>query len=166
MAEKDQLPFLKENIQLGCVSEDCPQKKSILREVEKLGSDHRSQVLQGHDASRKKFGKERVHRRVSCKNVYLRANSVGSKLRGRNARRNPKTGSMRPQRHMGPVLYLKKEAQETFYSCRSLGNAGTLFEKARRARIRDRLQSINAHAEHKKIQSQVNWKLFEDPGTL
>ena len=32
--------LLKESIQLGCVSQDYPPKKSILREVGKVGSNH------------------------------------------------------------------------------------------------------------------------------
>ena len=39
--EKDQLPHERRLFQLGCVSQDYPQKKkSILREVGKLGSKH------------------------------------------------------------------------------------------------------------------------------
>ena len=42
-------------VQLGCVSHDSPQRKSILREW-KIGIESHSQVLQGHDASRKNYG--------------------------------------------------------------------------------------------------------------
>ena len=67
-------------------------------------------------------------------------------------------------------------------SCRSLGNGGTLFEKARRARIRNRLRSVNGHAEQKgfkvwrtgnspKIQERHNggdgqWRSADERGSL
>ena len=40
VVEKDQLPYERRLIQLGCVSQDYTQKKSILQEVGKLGSKH------------------------------------------------------------------------------------------------------------------------------
>ena len=136
-------------IQLGCVSQDCPQKKSILREVGKLDSNH-SQVREGHDASRKNSGKEGSTAGNHSKVRTSGANSVGSKIRVENARRNPESGAVRPQRRLGTgsgCLQTKKEV-----SCRSLGNAGTLFEKARRARIRERFRSIDVHAEQKGLE--------------
>ena len=49
-----------------------------------------------------KFGKERVHRRESrCINVYLRNELRGLQVRGKNARRNPKTGAVRPRSSLG-----------------------------------------------------------------
>ena len=67
-------------------------------------------------------------------------------------------------------------------SCRSLGNGGTLFAKARRARIRNRLRSVNGHAEQKgfkvwrtgnspKIQERHNggdgqWRSADERGSL
>ena len=87
--------------------------------------------------------------------------SVGSKIRGKNARRNPETVAMRPQRRMGigkgcPQTQ-KKRKKDTFYcpSCRSLGDAGTLFDKSRRASIRHRIGSVHAHAEQK--ESKLRW---------
>ena len=97
------------------------------------------------------------------------ANSVCSEIRGKNARGDPKTVAMRPQRRMG----LGKGCLQTqkgrkgyiLLSCRSLGNASTLLDKSRRARFRHRPRSVYAHSEQKRIQAQVNWKPFEDPGT-
>ena len=70
---KGSVALLKETVQVGCLSQDCPLKNFILQEVGKLGIKSRSQVLQDHDESRKNSGEERVHRRESCKNVYLRS---------------------------------------------------------------------------------------------
>ena len=58
---------------------------------------------------------------------------------------------MRPQRSMGPdeKCFRSSKKQEKGYvllSCRSLDNARALFEKARRAKIRGRFWSIDAHA--------------------
>ena len=87
------------------------------------------------------------------------ANAVGSKIWGKNARRNPETGAMRPQRRMGSgrgCLQTRKGWKRyVLLSCRSLGDARTLFDKSRRARIRNRLRSFNAHAEHKG--SKLRW---------
>ena len=59
---KGSVALLKESTQVGCVSQDSCPRRSILREEGKLGSKTRRQILQGHLASNKKFGKERVHR--------------------------------------------------------------------------------------------------------
>ena len=45
---KDQLPSLKESIQLGCVSQEYPPRKSILREVGQLGSKDTVKFSKGH----------------------------------------------------------------------------------------------------------------------
>ena len=44
---KGSVAFLKECIQFGCVSQDYPQRKSILREVGKLGSNHTVKFSKG-----------------------------------------------------------------------------------------------------------------------
>ena len=56
---------------MGCVFQDYPRRKSILQEEEKIGIEPQRQLLQGHMA-RKKFGKERVHRKELCKNANLK----------------------------------------------------------------------------------------------
>ena len=38
--DKGSVALVKENVQLGCVSQDGPQRKSILQEVGQLGPDH------------------------------------------------------------------------------------------------------------------------------
>ena len=86
--------------------------------------------------------------------------SVESKFRGRNARRNPETDSVRPQRRMGldkGCLSTQKRRQRyVLLSCRSLANAGTIFEKARRATVRNRLRSVHAHAEQEGNSSKIH----------
>ena len=120
---KGSVAQLKETIQLGCVSQDYPRKKSILREVGKLGSNHTVKFSKGTCATQK-FGKRNVHRRASFKNANLR-----SEFRGlQNSRK------VRQERcaHRGAWdLASKKEAKRyVLLSCRSLGNASTLFEEA------------------------------------
>ena len=78
---------MKETILLGSVSQDSPQRKSMLREDGKLGSNYTSQVLKDHDASRKNSGKEG--------SITSGASPVGSNIRGKNARRNPQTKTVR-----------------------------------------------------------------------
>ena len=49
---------MKETIQLGCVSQECRQKVHSAGNW-KIGIDSHRQVLQGHDASRTKFWREK-----------------------------------------------------------------------------------------------------------
>ena len=44
---KGSVALLKESLQLGCVSQDCPPKKSILWEVGKVGSNHTVKFSKG-----------------------------------------------------------------------------------------------------------------------
>ena len=122
----------KKSIQLGCVSHDGPQRKSILQENGKLGITLRSQVLEGQDASRKKFGKEGSIAGNHLKVRTSGAKSIGSQIRGKNARRNCQTGAMRPQRRLGTGKGCSQTERGVkryvLLSCRSLGNAGTLFD--------------------------------------
>ena len=50
--------LLEESILLGCVSQDYPPRKSILREVGKIGIQTHRQILRGHTAPRKNSGKK------------------------------------------------------------------------------------------------------------
>ena len=67
----------------------------------KIGIEAHRQVLEGHDASRKHSGKQGSIAGNHSKLRTSGANSMGSKSRGENARRNPKTGAVRPQRRLG-----------------------------------------------------------------
>ena len=59
--------LLKETIQLGCVSHDSPQKKSILLDKRWIGINLHSQVLEGHDdPSRRIIQKCERQERVPC----------------------------------------------------------------------------------------------------
>ena len=42
---KGSVALLKESIPLGCVSQDCPPRKSFLRETGKLGSNHTVKLI-------------------------------------------------------------------------------------------------------------------------
>ena len=46
-----------------------------------------------------------------------------------------------------------------------MGDAGTLFEKAKGAIIRGRFRSINAHAVQNGCKVMRTGKLYENPGT-
>ena len=52
---------------------------------------------------------------------------------------------------------MAKESKDTFYSCWSLGNACTYFEKARRAIIVNQSQSVYAHAVQKGSELRRVW---------
>ena len=140
---------------MGCVSQDSPQKKFC------GNLENREQITQASSPRprcvTKKFGKGSIAG-SHAKKCTSGANSVNSNIRGKNARQNPETGATRPQRRIGPgkdVYKLKKEKRYILLSCRILGNAGTFFDKSRRARIRNRLRSVFAQAEQKR--SKLRW---------
>ena len=56
--QKDQLLFLKESTQVGCVSRDSYSRKSILREPGRLGSKHAVKFSKGTLAPNKNSGKK------------------------------------------------------------------------------------------------------------
>ena len=62
---------LKESIQLGCVSEDSYPRKSILREIGKLGSKHAVNFSKLPGTKLKIRERERVHREELSKSVCL-----------------------------------------------------------------------------------------------
>ena len=95
VAEKGSVACLKENIHVGCVSQDGPQKKCNLREVGKLGSNHAvmfSKTTMSHTRNRERKGQSQG---VKQKRVPQGANSVRCKIFGKNGRWNPESGVMR-----------------------------------------------------------------------
>ena len=149
---KGSVALLKESIQLGCVSPDYSSKKSILRKLGNIGSSHTVNFSKGTWHHEKK-GKEKVHRKELFKSASLKkAIRVRQNLR-KDTSGNLATASMRPQRSMGfRETCLQSQSNGPGHvplPYRSLGNTGTLFEKARGARIRGGFRSINAHAEQK-----------------
>ena len=114
--------FLEESRQLGRVSQDYLLKKVLSARGCKMEIESGSRVLQDHDALRKISGKRGSIARSRAKMCTSGANSVGSKIRGKNARRIHETGALRSQRRRYVLLY-----------CRSVGNASTLFDKSRSA---------------------------------
>ena len=117
---KRSVALLKENIQLGCVSQDSNQKKSILREVGRWGSTHAVKFSKTMMRPRKNSGKIGSIEGSQTEMCTSGANSVGSKIRGQNARRNPETGSDAPAEDAWDlakdVHKLKTERKGTFYS--------------------------------------------------
>ena len=62
LVEKGSVAMLEETIQLGCMSKDCPQRKSTLRENERLGSNYTvkfSKTTLRHARIREKKGPSR-----------------------------------------------------------------------------------------------------------
>ena len=92
-----------------------------------------SQVLEGDDASRNKEGKEGSIAGNHSKVRTPGPKSMGSQIRGKNARRNPKTGAVRPQRRLGTdkgYLQIQKGGKRyILLSSRSLGAAGSSSTK-------------------------------------
>ena len=101
-----------------------------------------------------KFGNERVHREELCKNVTSVANSVGSKIWGKNTRRNLETRKMSPQRSMGPREKCL-QAWNRRKNAYSPAEAWVMPEPSSKSQKR----VIDFEA------SQDKWKLSEDPGT-
>ena len=100
VVEKEQWPFERRLIPLGCVSQ---LRKSLF--CGKLESWDRNTPSYSPRArgTTQKIWKERVHRKESFKNANLRSEFRGaSKFRRKNARRNPETRAIRPQRSAGP----------------------------------------------------------------
>ena len=106
-----QVASLKATFQLGCVSQDSPPRKSIQREVGKGGIELHRQILQGHMAPHQNPRKKGSIARSCAKVRYPRTRSVCT---------------------LQETLQQERCARrEVLLACRSMGNAGTLFEKAR-----------------------------------
>ena len=134
-------------------------EKSILRKLGNIGSSHTVNFSKGTWHHEKK-GKEKVHRKELFKSASLKkAIRVRQNLR-KDTSGNLATASMRPQRSMGfRETCLQSQSNGPGHvplPYRSLGNTGTLFEKARGARIRGGFRSINAHAEQKRFELSGN----------
>ena len=167
--KKDQLPYWKESIQLGCVSQDDPPRKSFLQEVGKLGRITPSNSPEAHGTSLK-FGNDRVHREEFCKSANLKnAISVRQNLRKEhkmklcNKRDAPaeKHGNWRKMSTSS-----KKEDKATFYSpTEARAMPAPSLKNSRGVRIRGRLRSINAHAEQRgfKLRRTGNPSKVQEP---
>ena len=134
---KGSVASLIEAIQLGCVSQDSPQRKSILREDEKMSRMR-------HANSREKKGPLR-----GILQTCERQERIPSKLEERTHNE-----TLRQERcARGTAWNLAKDVQQphqgvnryVLLSFRSLGDAGTLFDKSRGATIRGRLWSFFAY---------------------
>ena len=74
--------------QLGCVSQDSPQRESILREDGKLGSNHTVKFSKA-TMRRVKFGERWVHRRESFKRANLRSDIHGLPMSRNERKKKP-----------------------------------------------------------------------------
>ena len=127
---KGSVALLNEAIQLGCVSHDSPQRKSL--------SSRRPRCVT------QIFGKRRVHRRESFKNANLRSESLWApnfeertqmKLSGKSGAPAEQPGKL----GSGCLQTQEGVTRNVLLSCRCSDNAGTFFDKPRRATVRNRL---------------------------
>ena len=143
---------MKETIKLGCVSQDSPQRKCILREDEKLGSN-RTVKFSKTTMRYTKFLERRVHRRESCKSVNLRSEFRGLQNLRKERKTKPWNKSDAPAEKRGTwrimSLGSKRRKKDTFYSPAEawvMPTHPSKKQKARSSRIRGRLWSVCAHA--------------------
>ena len=129
--------LLKETVQMGCVFQGSPQKKSILREIEKLGSNHTVKFSKGTMRHAKIRERKGPSQGVTQKCVPQERILWAPKFQERTQDETPKTGVMRPQRRMGPGMGCpqtrKGGKRYVLFSCRSLGGTGTLFKKIQKS---------------------------------
>ena len=91
---KGSVALLKETCQLGCMSHDSPQRKSILRENGKLRSNHTLKLSKPRYVTQK-LGKRRIHRRESIRIGNLRSEFRGlqKSMKERKMRSSGKSGA-------------------------------------------------------------------------
>ena len=116
------------------------------------------------------FGKESVHRKELCKSVKLKnAMRVRQKLRIGHSKKPCTKNDAPAEKHRTwrkPCPYAQNKGQGYFLlPYRSMGNAFTLFARARGGRIRGRLRGIYAHAEQKglKLRRTGNPSKIQEP---
>ena len=136
-----------------CVSRSSSEKIYSM-ERRKIGIETRRQILQGHLAPNKNSGKKGVHRDALFKSAPHERSPCPPKFEDRSQEETLHQEKMRPRSGCDLAKnYL--QAQEcgqscVLYFCWSQDNAGAHFKISRRARVRGRFRSINAHAEQKK----------------
>ena len=150
---KGSVASLKELIKLGCVSHDTePPKKSFLWKSVKIGSNRAVTFSKSTWHHIRKNRERKGPSKGKLSEVWTsRTQSVRTKIWGWDTSGNLATRTIRPQRSMGlgeTGLSTQNNGQgHVLLSYRSMGNASTLFEKAREARIRGRFRSTDARAE-------------------
>ena len=117
VAQKDRWLLLKETVQLRRASHDCHQRKSFQGKMEILDRITQSSSQRPRCVPYK-LVERRVHRRESFKKCEPQgAKTMGFKIRGTNARRNPETGAVRLQKRLWElakdVYSLQKESTDT-----------------------------------------------------
>ena len=109
---------MKETIQLGCLSHDSPQNNLFSEKLKNWDRITPSRSPRTTIRYSKNVGKKGSFAGSHATMCTPRANSVASKIRGKNARRNPETGAVRPQRRMEPgkgyLLTQKKVTAEAW----------------------------------------------------
>ena len=105
--------LLKETIQLGCVSNDSRQKKSILREMKNWDQIAQSSSRRPRCVTQK-FAKRRVPPRGSLRNAILKSEFFF--LGKRKMKSSGKSGAPAKQPGTWDVDKLNRESQKTVYS--------------------------------------------------
>ena len=141
--EKDHLPYSEEvyTIRL-CV----PRLRPTVYSAESWNVGTHHQILQRHVAPRKK-NRERVHRKELCKSANLKNAILVPKFAERTC--NKKDAPAEKHGTGDKSIWSKTRIKTTFYLPTEAWVMPALFEKARRARIRGRFRSVDAHAEQK-----------------
>ena len=141
---KEQWPSLTETIQLVCVSQETPQRKSLLCENGKMGSNHTIKFSKAN-ASRTYPGKEgstagnqtkvRICGRHPWTPKFEERTEDETLKQGRCAHRNAWDSA-------NDVYELKRRHKTHALPVPSSGNAGTFFDEDGRETFRDRLWSF------------------------
>ena len=144
---KTTVALLKESTQLGCVSQESYPRKSILRDSGKLGSKHTVNFSRGtwHQIKIREWKGPSQGVMQKCEfqeRTLVRRNSkIGHRKKLCNKNDAPRREAWDLSKNVYKLKNKNKD-KATFYSLhRSMGNAGTLFEKARVARTRGQFRS-------------------------
>ena len=146
--------LFKENAQLR---KDCLRLR--WKWTEKLGSSHTVEITKG-TMCHAKFGRKSVRRRKSFNSSNIRREVRGVQISRKERKTKPWNRFGAPAETHGTWQRMsfnsKRRQRYVLLSCRSLANAGTIFEKARRATVRNRLRSVHAHAEQEGNSSKIH----------
>ena len=151
VVRKDQLPYWRNVLQLGCVSQDSHPRKSVLRKGnwDRITPSN-SPGTRGTN-KKKKYGREGVHPEGTFRSVSLTSVIFSPPSLWRGHERSPCNKKDAPQSSMEvgeKYLHAQECGQsKVLLSYWSQGNVGANFKTSRGTRIRVWFRSFNAHAE-------------------
>ena len=165
---KGSVVFLKESTQSGlCISRSLSEKVYSTWTT-KIGIETRRQILQRHLALNQNSGKKGSIARYYPKVCTSWAWSLRAKIRAQITWGDLDPRTMRSQSSVGfGEKYLQAQEFGHYYVLCSWWSQryvdACYFKETRRARLRSRFRSINAHDEQKKNQAQKNYGLWKGP---